>query len=158
MKVGITLIIRIIAVGNIKEVYLIKGIKHYLAKLVGKINLEIIEIGEERLHRKPSEADIANALSSEGSKIINQLLPNSFILVLDIAGKAISKTVFTRILKRELYQNKRNITFIIGSSHGLSRKVLSKAHQKISFGKMTFPHQLMRLILVEQLSSIFNQS
>jgi 23S rRNA (pseudouridine1915-N3)-methyltransferase len=154
MKVGIRVNIKIIAVGNIKEGYINKGIAHFVKKLNAKFSVQTIEISEARLSQNPSENEIEIALNDEGNNILSAITNQNFVVVCDILGKPLTSTVFSRILKRELYQNKKDLTFIIGGSHGLSKTVKKRANLSISFGKMTFPHQLMRLILIEQLSFI----
>ena len=146
--------INIIAIGNIKEKYIRKGISNNLSILESKFDVKIIEIDEYRLTQNPSNADIQRGLEIEGEKIKKQLDNNSYLIVCDVNGKIISSSTLKKVLVNQLYNYKRSITFIIGGSFGLDESIKRKANLKLSFSKMTFPHQLMRLILIEQLSNV----
>ncbi|MFP4457714.1 MAG: 23S rRNA (pseudouridine(1915)-N(3))-methyltransferase RlmH [Clostridia bacterium] len=144
--------IKIIAIGNIKEKYLKQGINNNLSKLQSKFTVQIIEINEYKLPQNPSDTEIKKGLEIEGAKIKDHIDKDSYLIVCDINGKVFSSSHFKKILTNQLYNYRKNITFIIGGSFGLDKSVLRKANLKLSFGKMTFPHQLMRLILIEQLT------
>lgn len=143
--------IKIIAVGNIKENYLVEGIRLNLKKIKTKFNINLIEIKEYRLKQNPNPAEINKGLSIEAERIEKHLDKNSYLAVCDVIGNLLSTNSFKSLLETKLYQEKRNITFIIGGSFGLDPAITNKANLKISFSKMTFTHQLMRLILLEQL-------
>ena len=130
---------KIIAVGKIKKAYLKEGIDFYVKQIPYKI--DIIEIEDEK-----DEFGI----KQEGLKILDKIDKKDFVVSLVIKGKELSSEGLAKNLDLWLSQNS-NIVFIIGGSHGLSDEVLNRSDYQLSFSKMTFPHQLMRLILVEQL-------
>ena len=130
--------IKIIAVGNIKETYLTDGIKEYQKRLSKYTNLKLIEVKEEI------------SLEKEQQSIMKHIKGKDNIVVLDINGKNYSSEEFSKFINNELTLNS-NITFIIGSSEGLHNNIKNLTNKKISFSKMTFPHQLFRLLLLEQI-------
>lgn len=140
----------VITLGKLKEKYLSDAIKEYSKRLSAYTKLEIIEIEPQRLSDKPSESEIENALLKETEIIIKKIPQNSEIISLCIEGKELSSTEFSQ--KIESLQNMgKNITFIIGSSYGLSSKIKQLSNLKLSLSKMTFPHQLFRVLLLEQI-------
>ncbi len=136
--------IKIVCVGKIKEDYITKGISHY-AK--GE-QIQIIEVDDEKAPEKLSEKEMEQIKNIEGDKILSKVQDSEYVVALAIQGKEISK----EDLKKIKTQNK-DIVFIIGGSLGLSKKVLNRANEKISFSKMTFTHQQMRLMLVERIAN-----
>ncbi len=143
--------INVLAIGTIKESYLKAGIAEYKKRLQPYAKIEIVEISEEAIKSDPSEADIAKILEIEGKRIIEKLRHKSQVIALDIHGEMASSEDFAlMLLNLTLYQTS-NIDFVIGGSWGLSEYVKSKCDKLLSFSKMTFPHQLMRLIFFEQL-------
>lgn len=143
--------IRIICVGKIKEPYLRKGIAYYQKKLFTKANVEIIEVDDEKTPDRASTKEEMQIRQMEGQRIIKHLIPESHVFALCIEGKQCSTNKFRRKLQL-ISENCQNLVFIIGGSLGLSPEVIKKADSKISFSAMTFPHQMMRLILLEQLN------
>ena len=137
--------IKIICIGKIKEKYFIDAINEYCKRLQKYTKLKIIELPDEGLVEK------TKAINIEGENILKHLDSKDYIISMDIAGKQMSSIDFAKKIDG-ISQFNSNITFIIGGSLGLSPKVISKGKLKLSFSKMTFPHQLMRLILIEQLS------
>ena len=136
--------IKIIAVGKIKKSYLEEGIKFYQKQIPQKT--EIIEIEDGK--------DIYS-LKQEGTKILDKIDKKDFVVALAINGNELSSEELAS--KIELWLSKgSNIVFVIGGSHGLSQEVIERADYQLSFSKMTFPHQLMRLILMEQLFRAFS--
>lgn len=142
--------IDIICIGDIKEKYLRDAIKEYKKRIGAYAKLDIIELKEERLPNNPSKKDIELAISAEGGAIINKLGPRSYKIALCIEGKQLDSLDFARKIEDITLDGYSDISFIIGGSDGLSPEVKALADYKLSFSKMTFPHQLMRLILVEQ--------
>lgn len=140
----------IICVGKLKEKYLEDACKEYKKRLSHQ-KLEIIEIPPEKLSDDPSENEIKNALNKEGAKILSKLPSSSKIFALCIEGKQRSSDEFSRELDKIALSGYSNIVFIIGGSFGLSDEVKNTAHEKISMSKMTFPHQVARVMLLEQL-------
>jgi len=140
--------INIVTVGNLKEKYLIECVKEYQKRISRFGFINIIELEEEKLPKNYSEADISKCLVRESVKIEKHL--NGFIIVLDINGKNLSSVEFAKKLE-DISLNFDTITFVIGSSYGISESIKSKANMLLSFSKMTFPHQLFRVMLLEQI-------
>ena len=140
--------INIVAVGNLKEKYLLDCEKEYLKRISRFHNINVIEIGEEKLPKNYSQADISKCLVREGSKIESNL--SGYVVVLDIQGNQLGSVEFSKKLDT-ISLNFDTITFVIGSSYGISEDVKSKANMLLSFSKMTFPHQLFRVMLLEQI-------
>lgn len=143
--------IKIIVVGKIKEKYIREGIKEYSKRLSKYCNLEIIEVADEKAPEKLSKKDMEIIKNKEGAKLLSKIPQNSFIISLEIEGKEISSEELSKKMKDIMISGINDITFIIGGSLGLSQEVRNKANYKLSFSKMTFPHQLMRVILLEQI-------
>lgn len=147
--------ITIISVGKIKEKYLVEGINEYSKRLSKYCNLSFIEIPDEKAPEKLSIKDIELIKIKEGSKILLKLPKDSYIVPLCIEGKQVSSTELASKVEDIKTYHSSHITFVIGGSNGLSREVINKASFKLSFSKMTFPHQLMKMILLEQVYRSF---
>ncbi len=147
--------IDIIVVGKIKEKYLNEGLKEYGKRLSRYCTLNIIEVDDEKAPENLSDKDMENIKNKEGEKILSKIQDNSFIIPLAIDGKNISSEDMATKISDLMVDGFSHITFIIGGSLGLSDTVLKRADFKLSFSKMTFPHQLMRLILLEQIYRSF---
>ncbi|MBE6650549.1 MAG: 23S rRNA (pseudouridine(1915)-N(3))-methyltransferase RlmH [Ruminococcaceae bacterium] len=144
--IGIT----VIHVGDFKEKYLDEAYKEYSKRIGGYAKFEDICIKEENLPESPSDTQIEKALSAEGKQILAKLDPRSKKIALCVEGKQLSSEELSALMEKSAAEYSK-ITFIIGSSHGLSEEVKNAADMKLSFSKMTFPHQLMRVILAEQI-------
>lgn len=136
--------IKIITVGNIKEKYLKDAIEEYSKRIKKYTSLEIIEVKDEGL------VEAEKAISLEGIKINKHINPKDYIITMEIDGKELTSIEFSQKLDQILIENS-NITFIIGGSYGLSQDIKNKAKLHLSFSKMTFPHQLFRVMLLEQI-------
>ncbi len=137
--------INIIAVGKIKESFLTNGISEYLKRLSAYENVRLTEVKE--INYK----ETAENIKREGLLILEKITPDDFVITLEIEGKQIDSVSFAqKISELQTYGNSR-ITFVIGGSNGLSDEVKARSNFKLSFSKFTFPHQLMRLILLEQI-------
>ncbi len=136
--------IKIITVGSIKEKYLIDAIEEYKKRLSKYTNLEIIEIKDE------GKVEEEKAKILEGQKILNKINDKDYIITLEIEGKQLTSVELANKIN-DILINNSNITFIIGGSYGLSNEVIEKADLHLSFSKMTFPHQLFRVLLLEQI-------
>ncbi len=147
--------IDIVCVGKIKESYLRDAISEYSKRLSRFCKLNIIELNDEKIPDSCS-ATVAEAIKKkEGDNIISHLKKDSYILALDLKGKELDSVAFSQKINT-IYSNiNSNITFIIGGSLGLSPEVLSSCNELISFSKMTFPHQLIRVFLLEQVYRAF---
>ena len=145
--------IKIIAVGKIKEKYLKEAIDEYKKRLQKFCSLNIVEIPES-VAKVENDANIKMSLDVEGKEILKNI-KNEYVIVMDIEGKEFSTIEFEEELKSIKLKGQSDIAFIIGSSYGLSDEVKKYASLKLSFSKMTFPHQLFRVILLEQLYRAF---
>lgn len=142
--------ITIISVGKIKENYLKSAIDEYSKRLSKYCKLEIIEVSDEKTPDNASAKEEEMIKEKEGDKILKHLKDSSYVIILAIDGKMLSSEELADFIKEQGIRGNSHLTFIIGGSLGLSKEVLSKANLKLSFSKMTFPHQLMRVILLEQ--------
>ena len=136
--------IKIICVGKIKESFYKEAEKEYLKRLSKYTKIDIVEIPDQ------NDQDINYALTKEKDLILKNIKEKDNIIILDIKGKEYTSEEFSNLINDELTYNS-NITFIIGSSNGLSDEIKALASKNISFSKMTFPHQLFRVILLEQI-------
>ena len=136
--------IKIICVGKIKENFYKEAEKEYLKRLSKYTKIDIVELSDQK------DQDINYALSKEKDLILKNIKEKDNIVILDIKGKKYTSEEFSGFINDELTYNS-NITFIIGSSNGLSSEIKSLAVKSISFSDMTFPHQLFRIILLEQI-------
>ncbi len=149
--------ITIIAIGKIKEKYLKEAIDEYTKRLSKFCSLNIIEINES-IAKVENDANINKVIEEEGLEIlskINSLSNNVFIFVLDIDGKELSTIELHKKISDIKLNGISEFIFIIGGSYGLSNKVKSIANLRLSFSKLTFPHQLFRVILLEQIYRVF---
>lgn len=135
--------IKIIAVGKIRQDYLKEGIEYYLKQIPHKV--EIIEVKDESSIEK---------IELEEKRILAKIKQSDYVVLLAIDGKMYTSESFSSYIEKTLNE-KSNITFIIGGSYGVTNKIYERANDTVSFSKMTFPHQLMRLILVEQVYRSF---
>lgn len=143
--------ISIISVGKIKEKYLRDGIDEYKKRLSRYCSIEIIEVPDEKAPENLSDKEEEQIKINEGLSILRNIKEGTFIIALDIKGKSLSSEELSDFISNLALTGKSSIAFIIGGSLGLSKEVLDKSHYKLSFSKMTFPHQLMRMILLEQI-------
>lgn len=143
--------INIIAVGKIRERYLVEGIDEYSKRLKSYLKLKIIEVPDCKAPEKLSEKEKELVREQEGSRIFEQLRDGHYVIALSISGEMISSEQFAKRLDQLMTQGISEITFIIGGSLGLSETVYKRADYLMSFSSLTYPHQLIRLILVEQI-------
>ena len=147
--------IYIVSVGNIKEKYLKDAISEYSKRISKFSKVEFINVSDEPIVDKPSQKEIDNVKVKEGEKLLKVIPSNSYKVVLDLKGEMISSEgLASKMLDIFSYHN-ANISFIIGGSLGLDRRVLDNADDHLCFSKMTFPHQLMQVILLEQVYRAF---
>ncbi len=147
--------INVISVGKIKEKYIKEGIAEFSKRLSRYVSLKIIEINDERAPETLSDKEMEIIKDKEGSRIIEKIPQNSYVIALTIDGSQLSSEDLSEKIGEIMLRGQSDITFIIGGSLGLSNDVVDKSHYKLSFSKMTFPHQLMRLILLEQVYRTF---
>jgi 23S rRNA (pseudouridine1915-N3)-methyltransferase len=147
--------ISIITVGKLKEKYLKQGIDEYLKRLTSYAKVEIIEVADEKAPEELSELEMEQVKQKEGERILAKISQDAHVIALAINGKMQSSEQLADSLDKLATYGKSKIAFVIGGSLGLSDEVLQRANDQLSFSKMTFPHQLMRLILVEQIYRAF---
>ena len=150
--------INIVCVGKIKEIYLKDAIAEYSKRLNKFCNLNIIELADEKLPAKLNNSIISEIKNKECTKMIQAIKKDSYIICLDLKGKELSSEDFSKKIDNIALNFNSSITFIIGGTLGLNQEILSLANEKICFSKMTFPHQLIRVFLLEQLFRAFKIS
>ena len=147
--------IKIVTVGKLKEKYLKDGIAEYSKRLSRFANLEMIELAHEKTPDRASDSENQKILELEGTRILSKIGDRDFVIVLAIEGKTLSSEEFSKQLEQAPINGFSTLTFVIGGSLGLSPQVKKRANLSISFGRLTLPHQLMRLVLVEQIYRAF---
>ena len=147
--------IKIVTVGKLKEKYLKDGIAEYSKRISRFAKLEIIELTDEKTPDKASELENQKILETEGERILSKVGERDFVVVLAIEGKTLSSEEFSKQLEQASIKGYSTLTFIIGGSLGLAPVVKNRANLSVSFGRLTLPHQLMRLVLVEQIYRAF---
>ena len=150
--------ITILAVGKIKEKYLREGIGEFTKRLTPFCRLEIIEIGEEKMPDNPSSAEKLKTIGREGERLLKSLRLNSYPIVLDVNGSQLSSEDLASRLDALGLAGHSDLTFIIGGAFGLAPEVINTAKERLSFSRMTFTHQMIRLLLVEQIYRAFKIS
>lgn len=147
--------VKIICVGRLKEKYLVAGIAEYLKRLQAYCRVEVYEVSDESI---PDNCSLANEMiikSKEGKKILDKIKQDDYVVLLDVAGKEIDSIMLAKQMENCMISGKSTIDFVIGGSLGHGQEIIERANFRLSFSKMTFPHQLMRLILVEQIYRAF---
>ena len=147
--------IRIVAVGKLKEKYLREGVAEYEKRLAPFASVELRETREEYMAENPSEAQRQETLAKEGERLLRLVPEKSFLIVLDVKGKLLSSEVLAKELASLALQGQSDLTFLIGGAFGLSQAVRERAELRISFSPMTFTHQMVRLLLYEQIYRAF---
>lgn len=140
--------LNVVCVGNVKETSFKEAINEYLKRITKFANIKIVEVKEERISKNPTQAEIENVVEEEGKRIISHL--QGFVVVCDGGGKMLTSMELANKLKK-VESSFSTITFVIGGSYGLSDLVKSKANLLLSFSGFTFPHQLFRIMLLEQI-------
>ena len=142
--------ISVIAVGKIKEKYLRDAVTEYSKRLSRYCKLEIIEVADEKTPDQASEAVEDAIRKKEGERLLKHISDDMYVITLEIIGKMLTSEEFADRLKTLGVQGKSSVAFVIGGSIGLGKEVLKRSDYALSFSKMTFPHQLMRVVLLEQ--------
>ena len=143
--------ISVVSVGKIKEKYLKMAIDEYAKRLSKYCKLDFIEVNDEKTPDNASDAVNEKIKDIEGERILNNIKKDSYVCALAIEGKQLTSEELADKMDKLAVTGNSNITFVIGGSLGLSKAVLDRADFKLSFSKMTFPHQLMKVILLEQI-------
>jgi len=143
--------ITIITVGKLKEKYLKDAIDEYSKRLSRYCKLDIIEIPDEKTPDNASEKEEEAIKGKEGQAILNKIRDSMFVIAMDLGGKELTSQEFSDYIHNLGVMGNSNVAFIIGGSLGISKSVLVRANYKLCFSKMTFPHQLFRVMLLEQI-------
>lgn len=147
--------ITIVCAGKIKEKYLSAGIAEFMKRLKPFAQVEIREIHEEKMPDSPSDAEKEQVLTREGEKLLKLVPEGSYLFVLDVFGREKSSEELAASIDKLGLSGRSNITFLIGGAFGLSSEVRKAADELLSFSQMTFTHQMVRLLLVEQIYRAF---
>lgn len=143
--------VRILSVGRLKEKYLKMAIDEYRKRLSAYCRLELTELKDEKIEERYSDAEKEKAVRIEGQRILKALKPGSYTAALCIEGRQLPSEAFAQKLERLSVSGRSDLTFIIGGSLGLAPEVKQRADWLLSFSEMTFPHQLFRVMLLEQI-------
>ncbi len=149
--------IHIICVGKIKESYLKSALEEYSKRLTKYCHLKITQLPDEKLPNKLYDSVLTEIKEREGEKIIQTIKKDSYVISLDLKGKEMTSEEFSREIEKIAFSHS-TITFLIGGTLGLTENVLKMANQSLCFSKMTFPHQLIRVFLLEQIFRAFKIS
>ncbi len=141
----------IICVGKLKETYLKEAIEEYSKRLSRYCKLTVLQVTDEKIPDNASAKEELQIKEKEGISILKHIKDNMFVVALDLKGIMLSSEELANFIKNCSIKGDSTIAFIIGGSLGLSHEVLNRANYKLCFSKMTFPHQLMRVILLEQI-------
>lgn len=147
--------IKIIGVGKLKEKYLVQAMQEYLKRLQAYAKVEVIELADEKAPENLSKTQMMQIKDKEGERILAKIKDQEYVIALAIEGKNPSSEAFAQKIENLGIQGKSQLVFVIGGSLGLSPSVMQRSNAQISFGKMTFPHQLMRVMLTEQIYRAF---
>jgi 23S rRNA (pseudouridine1915-N3)-methyltransferase len=147
--------IRVLALGKIKEPYLRQGLAEYSKRLTAFTRLQLVELPDEKLPERSIAAELKQVKELEGRRLLQAIRQDEYVIVLDLTGEQLSSQQFADKLSGLMLNGHSSLAFIIGSSAGLSTAVIHRANLCLSFGFFTYPHQLMRLILLEQIYRAF---
>lgn len=143
--------ITILAVGRLKEKYLVEGTAEYLKRLSAYARMEVVEVRDEGFAESCPPMELEKVKEKEGERLLKRLRPGTFLIALDLQGKMFSSEEMARLFSKMALEGKGDITFVIGGALGLPQKVLERADLRLSFSRLTFPHQLIRIFLLEQI-------
>ena len=146
--------IKIYAIGKIKDFYKL-GCDEYIKRLSSYTQVEVVELKDEPIPDKPSESEILKAKKSEGNRVLSCLKDKEYLIALDLNQKEMTSEAFAKYLNNKLVSNGANISFVIGGSYGLSNELKSRVNDSVSLSTLTYPHQLARLVLLEQIFRAF---
>lgn len=143
--------ISIVCVGKIKEKFYREAVDEYARRLSRYCKFEILEVADEKIPERAREAEEQLVLEREGERILSRISEDAYVCTLEILGKKYTSEGFAGLIRRAALEGRSHIVFVIGGSLGLHEKVLERRDCSVSFSDMTFPHQLMRVILSEQI-------
>jgi len=147
--------ITILTVGKIKEKYWKDAIEEYLKRLSRYARVEIVEVADEKTPESASAAEEEQIRAVEGARLLEKIPQGSYVVTLEILGRMLDSVALSETISDWMVRGESHLCFIIGGSLGLSKEVSARASYRLSFSKMTFPHQMMRVILLEQLYRAF---
>lgn len=147
--------ISVICIGKLKEKYWTQAVEEYRKRLKSYCNLDIVELKESRLPDKSGPAEEQAVKIAEGEEILKRIKDNMYVITLEVKGKMLSSEKLAQKIQQLGIDGHSNIAFVIGGSLGLSEAVSRRADFKLSFSEMTFPHQMMRVVLLEQVYRSF---
>lgn len=147
--------ITILAVGKLKEKYWKQAISEYEKRLSAYSKIEIIEVPDEKAPENMSDKEIEQVKEKEGQRLLAKIKPQATVITLEIQGKMLSSEGLAEEMQRRMTQGQSDFVFVIGGSNGLHENVLQRSNHALSFSKMTFPHQMMRVVLIEQVYRAF---
>ncbi|GAA3620065.1 23S rRNA (pseudouridine(1915)-N(3))-methyltransferase RlmH [Secundilactobacillus similis] len=147
--------IKFVVVGKLKEKYFKQGIAEYAKRLSRFCKFQIVEVPDEKAPESLSDSEMAQVMEKEGQRILDKIKDREYVYALAILGKERSSEEFAKEISQLTTYGHSDITFVIGGSLGLDPAVLKRANTQISFGRFTLPHQLMRLVLTEQIYRAF---
>ncbi|GAB5052920.1 23S rRNA (pseudouridine(1915)-N(3))-methyltransferase RlmH [Pediococcus ethanolidurans] len=147
--------IKFVVVGKLKEKYFKQGIAEYAKRLSKFCKFSIVEVPDEKAPESLSDAEMTEVKEKEGQRILDKIKEREYVYSLEILGKERSSEEFAKEIDQLTTYGHSDLTFVIGGSLGLSSEVMKRANAHISFGRFTLPHQLMRLVLVEQVYRAF---
>ena len=147
--------ITILAVGKLKEKYWKQAIAEYEKRLGAYSKIEMIEVPDEKAPETMSDKEIEQVKEKEGQRILAKIKPQATVITLEIQGKMLSSEGLAKELQQRMTQGQSDFVFVIGGSNGLHQDVLNRSNYALSFSKMTFPHQMMRVVLIEQVYRAF---
>ena len=147
--------ITILAVGKLKEKYWKQAIAEYEKRLGAYSKIEMIEVPDEKAPETMSDKEIEQVKEKEGQRLLAKIKPQATVITLEIEGKMLSSEGLAKELQQRMIQGQSDFVFVIGGSNGLHQDVLNRSNYVLSFSKMTFPHQMMRVVLIEQVYRAF---
>ena len=147
--------INVFAIGKIKEKYLKEGIEEYISRIRPYSQIEVVEVNDEPIPDNPNESEIKKAKDLEGKKVLKLLKASDYLIGLDLNKKEMTSEDFAKYINDKFVVGGSNISFVIGGSYGLSDELKERCNDSISLSKMTFLHQMTRLILLEQIYRAF---
>jgi len=147
--------IQIVSVGKLKEKYLKMGIEEYSKRLSSYAKIDLVEVPDEKAPENLSDADMEIVKKKEGERILSKIGADTYVIALAIDGKMKSSEQLASDIESLMTYGRSKIAFVIGGSLGLHEDVMKRSDEKLSFSKMTLPHQLMKLVLVEQIYRSF---
>ena len=147
--------ITVFCIGFLKESYWKDAVAEYKKRLGNYVHLDIVELADLSCPEKASPKEMEEIQIKEGQKVLSKLKPNDYLIALDLKGKQYDSVDFARHIEEKLVQNGASVSFVIGGSLGLSKELKQRANESICFGLPTFPHQLARVMLLEQLYRSF---